>query len=44
MLKCEGLSKSFEQNLFKDFDLNLKYGEIIAIVGTSGCGKTTLLR
>lgn len=44
MLKCEGLSKSFEQNLFKDFDLNLKSGEIIAIVGPSGCGKTTLLR
>ena len=44
MLKCEGLSKSFEQNLFKDFDLNLKTGEIIAIVGPSGCGKTTLLR
>ena len=32
MLNCEGLSKSFEQNLFKDFDLNLKSGEIIEFV------------
>ena len=44
MLECEGLSKSFEKNLFKDLNLNLKSGEIIAIVGPSGCGKTTLLR
>ena len=39
-----GLSKTFEKNLFKEFDLDLDAGQIIAITGPSGCGKTTLLR
>ena len=44
MLRCIGLSKTFEKNLFKEFDLDLDAGQIIAITGPSGCGKTTLLR
>lgn len=44
MLKCIGLSKTFEKNLFEDFDLDLDAGQIVAITGPSGCGKTTLLR
>ena len=44
MLRCIGLSKTFEKNLFEEFDLDLDAGQIVAITGPSGCGKTTLLR
>lgn len=44
MLRCIGLSKAFEKNLFDKFDLDLDAGQIVAITGPSGCGKTTLLR
>lgn len=37
---------SYEENIpvLKDVTLNVKHGDIIAIIGTSGEGKTTLLR
>lgn len=44
MLEIYELSKSYERQLFENFSLNVKQGEIIAITGPSGCGKTTLLR
>ncbi len=32
-----------EQNLFKNFNLKIEEGKIIALAGESGCGKSTLL-
>lgn len=31
-------------HIFSDLNMNLNFGEIVALLGPSGCGKTTLLR
>jgi ATPase subunit of ABC transporter with duplicated ATPase domains len=43
-LELEGLSKSFEEELFADFNLMVEVGERIAIIGPNGIGKSTLLK
>ena len=43
-LEVEGLGKSFEEELFKNLNLNIEVGERIAIIGENGIGKTTLMR
>lgn len=44
MIKIEKLTKKFKEKIiFDNFNLEIKDGELIAIVGKSGCGKTTLL-
>ncbi len=43
-LEVEGVGKSFEEELFKNLNLNVEVGERIAIIGENGIGKTTLLR
>ena len=43
-LEVEGLSKSFDEALFRDFNLQVNVGERIAIIGPNGIGKSTLLK
>ncbi len=43
-LEVEGLSKAYDEVLFKDLNLMVEVGERIAIIGPNGIGKTTLLQ
>ncbi|MFT6031032.1 MAG: ATPase subunit of ABC transporter with duplicated ATPase domains [Oleiphilaceae bacterium] len=43
-LEVEGLSKSYDEVLFKSLNLMIEVGERIAIIGPNGIGKTTLLQ
>ena len=45
MLDIKNLNKSFGKNkVLKDINLHVEKGEVIAIIGSSGTGKSTLLR
>lgn len=44
-IRCSGLSRRFENLVAVDrFDLDVRRGEIFALVGPDGAGKTTLIR
>ncbi|GAA0085822.1 ABC transporter ATP-binding protein [Clostridium sp. CTA-7] len=45
MIEFKGVSKSYGENIILDnFNLQIQKGEFITIIGTSGCGKTTVLK
>jgi lipoprotein-releasing system ATP-binding protein len=48
VLECRGLSKSYQQGdsetkVLQGLDLSVAAGELLAVVGSSGCGKSTFL-
>jgi phospholipid/cholesterol/gamma-HCH transport system ATP-binding protein len=44
VLECRGVACGYETAVLENVDLVIEPGEIVALLGTSGCGKTTLLR
>jgi ABC-type nitrate/sulfonate/bicarbonate transport system ATPase subunit len=45
LIDARNLTKKFgAQTIFENLNFTIKQGEILAIIGHSGCGKTTLLR
>lgn len=45
VLMCEGVSKTFgEKKIFENVNMHIRKGERVFIVGSNGCGKTTLFR
>ena len=45
LLEIKNLSKSFGSNVvLKDISLSVKQGEVVSIIGSSGSGKSTILR
>ena len=45
LIEVRGLSKSFGKNkVLDDVDLDINEGEVVAIIGPSGTGKSTFLR
>ena len=49
MIRVEHISKTFQVNngqvdAVKDISFSVEEGELVTILGTSGCGKTTLMR
>lgn len=45
VIRFEGVSKAYGKNMIlDDFNLKINKGEFLTIIGSSGCGKTTMLK
>lgn len=45
LIKLQGIKKAFgEKKIFNHLNLEIKRGEIFALIGPKGVGKTTLMR
>ena len=43
IIQADGISKSYDHCIFKNVELSLRKDDRLAVVGSNGCGKTTLL-
>lgn len=44
LISCKNISKAYDKPLFTDFSFDLERNDIIGVVGSNGCGKTTLFK
>jgi len=44
MIEVDSVTFGFDRKLFEDVSFEVREGEVVALVGRNGCGKTTLLR
>lgn len=45
IIRFENIKKSYgEKTIIEDFNLSINKGEFLTIIGSSGCGKTTILK